>query len=49
MVDNSAYATMPKDPSQLLLEHLRGDEEPRAVVLPTEFVARPSCAPPPGD
>jgi len=33
--------------AQLLLEHLRGDHEPREVVLPTEFVPRPSCAPPP--
>jgi len=33
--------------AELLLAHLSGDAEPRQVVLPTEFVARRSCAPAP--
>lgn len=33
--------------AQLLLRHLEGEGEPETVVLPTEFVPRPSCAPPP--
>lgn len=32
--------------AQLLLEDLGDTPRPRTVVLPTEFVARPSCAPP---
>jgi len=35
--------------AELLLEQLRSDDaEPRRIVLPTEFVARPSAGPPPG-
>jgi LacI family transcriptional regulator len=34
--------------AELLLRHLEGDRKPREVILPTEFVARPSCAPPSG-
>lgn len=33
--------------AQLLLSHLQGEQTVLQVVLPTEFVARPSCAPPP--
>lgn len=33
--------------AELLLRQLEADGEPEQVVLPTEFVARPSCAPPP--
>ena len=33
--------------AQLLLEQMRDDLAPRQIVLPTEFVRRASCAPPP--
>lgn len=33
--------------AQLLLGHLGGEQALQQVVLPTAFVARPSCAPPP--
>jgi LacI family transcriptional regulator len=33
--------------AQLLLEQMRDDRPPRQIVLPTEFVQRASCAPPP--
>jgi LacI family transcriptional regulator len=33
--------------AELLLARMRDDAEPSDVVLPTEFVARPSCGPPP--
>jgi len=33
--------------AELLLQHLSGDETTQQVILPTEFVVRPSCAPPP--
>jgi LacI family transcriptional regulator len=33
--------------AELLLARLRDDAPPSDVVLPTEFVARPSCGPPP--
>lgn len=33
--------------AKLLLRRLRGEQEPAEVILPTEFVPRPSCAPPP--
>lgn len=32
--------------AELMLAVLRGDSQPRQIVLPTEFVPRPSCAPP---
>lgn len=33
--------------ARLLLRHLEGEDSRQEVVLPTEFVARASCAPPP--
>jgi LacI family transcriptional regulator len=35
-----------REAANLLLRRLGGSEEPEQVILPTEFVARPSCAPP---
>lgn len=32
--------------AQLLLDQLDNEAEPKQIVLPTEFLARPSCAPP---
>ena len=37
---------MGRTAAELLLARLRDDAPPSDVVLPTEFVARPSCAPP---
>ena len=39
------YAEMGKQAAKLLLRRLQGDERPRTVTLPTEFVPRASCAP----
>lgn len=33
--------------ADVLLGHLRTETQPRSVILPTEFVPRPSCQPPP--
>ncbi len=33
--------------ADVLLGHLRSETQPRSVILPTEFVPRPSCQPPP--
>jgi LacI family transcriptional regulator len=38
---------MGRTAAELLLARLRDDAPPSDVVLPTEFVARPSCGPPP--
>lgn len=38
---------MGRTAAELLLARLRADAPPSDVVLPTEFVARPSCGPPP--
>lgn len=40
------YAEMGRQAAELLLERLGGDDPPRTVTLPTEFVVRPSCAAP---
>jgi LacI family transcriptional regulator len=40
------YAEIGRQAAKLLLKQLEGDQRPRTVTLPTEFVARPSCAPP---
>jgi LacI family transcriptional regulator len=40
------YAEMGRQAAGLLLGRLAGDAEPRTVLLPTEFIPRPSCAPP---
>ena len=37
---------MGRSAAELILGRLRDDEAPEDVVLPTEFVARPSCGPP---
>ena len=37
---------MGRTAAELILGRLRDDEPPEDVVLPTEFVARPSCGPP---
>lgn len=39
------YAEMGKQAAKLLLRRLQGDERPRTVTLPTEFIPRASCAP----
>lgn len=39
--------SMGRTAAELLLERLRESAPPSDVVLPTEFVARPSCGPPP--
>jgi DNA-binding LacI/PurR family transcriptional regulator len=33
--------------AELLLRHLRGDEDPRTVILPMVFKLRASCTPAP--
>jgi LacI family transcriptional regulator len=38
---------MGRTAAELILGRLRDDAVPEDVVLPTEFVARPSCGPPP--
>jgi LacI family transcriptional regulator len=46
VVRRDNYA-MGRTAAELLLARLRDDAPPSDVVLPTEFVARPSCGPPP--
>ena len=46
VVRRDNYA-MGRAAAELLLARLREDAAPSDVVLPTEFVARPSCGPPP--
>jgi LacI family transcriptional regulator len=38
---------MGRTAAELILGRLRDDAAPEDVVLPTQFVARPSCGPPP--
>jgi LacI family transcriptional regulator len=42
------YAEMGRQAAKLLLKRLEGDDQPKTVTLPTEFVARASCAVPAG-
>ena len=46
VVRRDNYA-MGRTAAELLLARLRDGAPPSDVVLPTEFVARPSCGPPP--
>ena len=39
------HAELGRAAAGLLLRRMRGDDEPTEIVLPTEFVPRPSCGP----